>query len=295
MKTSDRSRSRFFGLLSRVKATAALAIVAALALLVPVATAGAQSAAESAPAEYDPVHPTGPGAPFLPEPDRVEPILARAEIMIALDQIDLAESALRGRPAVSRTAQILQSQRANFERQLDDLAPQLEALAKATEPHGIAVGAFPVDQLRKMFWDDWHQPRSGGRLHVGTDMLAQIGVPLRAIEDSTFERYSGGGLGGLSVYLEGESGARYFYTHLASAEEFVEGQKIYAGQVVGTNGDSGNARGVPHLHLQVAPDGESGWENPFPLLDALWGEGVALARTPETPSATDQADTPDQP
>lgn len=291
MKSLDHFRSRFLRRLGEVKTRLALAFVAVIALLVPVATVGAQSA----PGDYDPVYPTEPGAPFLPEPSRMELVVARAEILSALDQIDVAESTLRGRPAVSSTTQILQSQRARFERQLDELLPELDQLGESTEPFGIAVGAFPLDELRKMFWDDWHQPRSGGRQHLGTDMLAEIGVPVRAMEDSTFERYSNGGLGGLSVYLQGESGARYFYTHLASTEEFVEGERVYAGEAVGTNGDSGNARGVPHLHLQVAPDGESGWENPFPLLDALWGDGVALSLAPQTTPSIDLADTPDQP
>lgn len=256
-----------------------LVVVLIAALLTPAQALGAQDAQT-----IEPRHPTEPGAPFRPDLDRSNVVVARAEILGALDEIDVAERALSGRQDVDRTVQILESQRATYERALEELAPRLDELAELTEPYGIEVGAFPVDELRKMFWDDWHQPRSGGRRHLGTDMLAQIGVPLRAIEDGVFERYSGGGLGGLSVYLKGDSGARYFYTHLESAEEFVEGERIYAGELIATNGDDGNARGVPHLHLQIAPDGESGWENPFPLLDALWGEGVSSPIVEPEPS-----------
>lgn len=251
-----------------------------IALIIPATSLAAQDSII-----IEPLHPTEPGAPFRPDPDRTSAVLARADLLASIDQLDIAEMALRERNGVDRTMQILESQRMTYERELAALAPALDELGQLTEPYGIEVGAFPVDELRKMFWDDWHQPRSGGRRHLGTDMLAQIGVPLRAIEDSVFERYSGGGLGGLSIYLVGDSGARYFYTHLDSAEEFVEGERIYAGEIVGINGDDGNARGVPHLHLQIAPDGETGWENPFPLLDTLWGEGTS-APIPEAASAT---------
>lgn len=250
-----------------------------VALLVPATALGAQDAD----VVFEPRHPTEPGAPFRPSPERTDVVVARAEILQAIESIDVAEASLGARTEFDRTTQILASQRASYTRQLDELQPTLSELEDETNAWGIAVGSFPVDELRKEFWDDWHQPRAGGRRHLGTDMLAQIGVPLRAIEDGVFERYSNGGLGGTSVYMLGDSGARYFYTHLASTEEFVEGERIYAGEVIGTNGESGNARGVPHLHLQIAPDGESGWENPYPLLLSLWGEGTSEPIPDEVP------------
>ncbi len=268
----------------------ALLLAAVLvALLVPATALNAQDTD----VVYEPRHPTNPGAPFRPDPERANVVIARAEILQAMESVDLAVNSLHGRSEVGRTVQILESQRASYTRDLDELQPELDVLSEDTEPWGIDVGAFPVDELRKEFWDDWLQPRSGGRRHLGTDMLAQIGVPLRAIEDGVFERTTGGGLGGLSVYMVGDSGARYFYTHLSSAEEFVEGQRIYAGQTIGTNGESGNARGVPHLHLQIAPDGESGWDNPYPLLESLWGEGTSEPIPDDPP--VEPADNDDEP
>ena len=106
-------------------------------------------------------------------------------------------------------------------------------------------------------------------------MLAQIGVELRAIEDGSVERISSGSLSGLSIYLLGDSGSRYFYAHLDSVEDLADGQRVYAGQAVGTIGDSGNARGAPHLHMQWDRNGASDWENPFPMLEVLFGDGVS--------------------
>ncbi len=192
------------------------------------------------------------------------------------------------------TARILESQIAALERRAEKIDAVSEPLLAETQPYNIGIAAFPVAELRKPFFNDWGRPRSGGRRHKGNDMLAQIGVPLRAIEDGYVERTTGGSLGGLSVYLIGDSGSRYYYAHLDEVADVFEGQRVYAGQIVGTNGDSGNARGAPHLHMQWSPTGESNWENPFFLLDTLFGEGAAaeaLEAVDEVPSI-DRTDDP---
>ncbi|MDH3707694.1 MAG: M23 family metallopeptidase, partial [Acidimicrobiia bacterium] len=96
------------------------------------------------------------------------------------------------------------------------------------------------------------------------------GTELRAIEDGVIERVSNSALGGLALYLQGDSGARYFYAHLQDLADKGDGDRVRAGDIVGFNGDSGNARGTPHLHFQWAPEGGEGWRNPYPLLEALW-------------------------
>ena len=88
---------------------------------------------------------------------------------------------------------------------------------------------------------------------------------------STVAQISNGGLAGLSVHLIGDSGSRWFYAHLDELAELEVGDRVLAGEVVGTNGDSGNARGSPHLHLQWAPEGGSEWANPYPVLVELFG------------------------
>ncbi len=133
----------------------------------------------------------------------------------------------------------------------------------------LEFAVFPVDNVDE-FVNSWGNSRSGGRRHKGTDILAPHGTSLFAIEDGVIERTSNSSLGGLSVYLLGDSGARYYYTHLSELGPFVAGDVVSAGQVIGLNGDSGNARGTPHLHFQVAPDGGDNWVNPYPLLLALW-------------------------
>ena len=241
------------------------------AIAVFVASPVSISAEESAELVGRPLAPTLAGAPFLPSTERTSSVTERADLLLRRDHLELATRALRFRPHVAETLRIIESQDAAVSRTLATL--QTDDLQSKTAAFGIDVGVFPVDELRKPFHDDWDDPRSGGRRHRGTDLLAQTGVALRAIEDGVFEQTSTGSLGGLSVYLIGDSGARYYYAHMDQIELLIEGQRVYAGQVIGTIGDSGNAKGSPHLHLQWAPDGETGWENPFPLLDVLYGEG----------------------
>ena len=122
------------------------------------------------------------------------------------------------------------------------------------------------------FSDTWGDPRSGGRVHMGVDMIAARNAPLVAIESGVITRTSNSTLGGLSIYLAGSSGSRYYYAHLESfASGVVGGLVVSVGDTIGFNGSSGNAPDwLPHLHFQYAPPG-SDWVNPYPLVKALCG------------------------
>lgn len=122
------------------------------------------------------------------------------------------------------------------------------------------------------YTDSWGSPRSGGRSHEGVDMMAARGAPLVAIESGTVTRTSDSSLGGISIYLTGASGNRYYYAHLDSlADGIAGGTSVSVGDLVGLNGSSGNASyAAPHLHFQYAPPGGD-WVNPYPLVKALCG------------------------
>lgn len=122
------------------------------------------------------------------------------------------------------------------------------------------------------FSDTWGAPRSGGRTHKGVDMFAARNAPVVAIESGTVTRTSNSSLGGLSVYLTGASGSRYYYAHLEYiADGITGGTPVSVGQPLGGVGTSGNAPDwLPHLHFQYAPPG-SDWINPYPLVKALCG------------------------
>jgi murein DD-endopeptidase MepM/ murein hydrolase activator NlpD len=74
-------------------------------------------------------------------------------------------------------------------------------------------------------------------------------------------------LGGNQIYLYGDNGLFYYYAHLQSIS-VESGQRVDRGQAIGTMGDTGNARGTPHLHLGMGPIGGS-LVNPYPTVRAV--------------------------
>lgn len=137
-----------------------------------------------------------------------------------------------------------------------------------TNPRASGVGYLdliicPV-QGGSAYGDSWGAPRSGGRLHEGTDMLAPTGTPLQAVvSGSTTQGWNR--LGGITVSVHGDNGNRYYYAHL-SAYEGIPG-RVEQGQVIAYIGDSGNATGTPHLHFEIHPGGGLA-VNPFPSVRA---------------------------
>ena len=147
---------------------------------------------------------------------------------------------------------------------------QAEATPAASSPSpspspssGGSGMVCPVDQPRS-FTDTWGAARSGGRQHRGTDILAPMGTPIRAITSGVWDIQSPGPSAGLWAILRGDDGNQYWYMHLQS-HTVSDGARVSAGQQTGTNGDTGNARGTPHLHFELHPGGGSA-VNPYSLL-----------------------------
>jgi murein DD-endopeptidase MepM/ murein hydrolase activator NlpD len=124
------------------------------------------------------------------------------------------------------------------------------------------------------------------RSHQGNDLFAARGTPVVAVEDGWVERVGTNRLGGLIVWTRGRSGYRYYYAHLAEFAPIVAGQEIVAGTVVGTVGDTGNARGTPpHLHFEIHPPGTNGAIDPYPILVQAPRVTVNAAPTTTSPAA----------
>lgn len=104
--------------------------------------------------------------------------------------------------------------------------------------------------------------------HEGIDIFAPTGTPLLATERGVITRIGTGRLGGLKLWLRGESGTDWYYAHLSAFNpDLREGDLVEAGDLVGYVGQSGNAVGTPpHLHMQMHPGGDRP-VNPYPLLN----------------------------
>ena len=141
------------------------------------------------------------------------------------------------------------------------LIPSLESLGIPT------IQVFPV-QGRCSFTNTWQQSR-GTRLHEGVDIIAPIGNLIYAVVDGTITRvYNNASLTGNGVRLTQADGTYYFYAHLDTiAPNIAVGTTVKAGQILGTNGATGNT-GTAHLHFEVHPRGGAPID-PTPIVAAV--------------------------
>ena len=152
-------------------------------------------------------------------------------------------------------------------------ARALEAARRAGPAAGVGPELTPgficpLDPAATSFINDWGFPRSGGRTHRGNDLFAPRGQPIYAVADGTV-LLTQGGRGGIALWLASGHGVDYYYAHLEGYGSGVaSGTRVSKGQVVGYNGNTGNARTTPpHLHFQLHPNGRtSAPVNPYPTL-----------------------------
>jgi murein DD-endopeptidase MepM/ murein hydrolase activator NlpD len=125
---------------------------------------------------------------------------------------------------------------------------------------------FPVAGTRSEIRDLWGATRAGGiRRHKGIDIHARRGTPVVAVCDGVIVERNHTLVGGKSLWLKSEDyGWKAYYAHL-DRQLVKEGQYVRKGQVIGTIGNTGNARTTPsHLHFGIA--GSKGWVNPLPYV-----------------------------
>ena len=161
-------------------------------------------------------------------------------------------------------------------------------LSAATAPTPVVLrgaspylSVFPVGGTHT-YSDDFGAPRHQGR-HEGVDIMAARGTPLLAVDDATVIRLSrvDTGLGGISLWLERADGTQYYYAHMTSIADGLDvGSKVGVGQLVGTVGNTGDARyGATHLHFEIHPGGGAATD-PYPHLRAVDPALQTQARTP---------------
>jgi murein DD-endopeptidase MepM/ murein hydrolase activator NlpD len=130
--------------------------------------------------------------------------------------------------------------------------------------------AFPVGG-KHTYFNDFGAPRSQGS-HQGNDIMAARGVPVRAVAAGQIKRMTRveTGLGGIWIWLLDTRGNEYYYAHLTSITNGLEaGSAVTVGQVIGTVGNTGDARyGATHLHFEIHPGG-GGAVNPYTDLLAI--------------------------
>lgn len=132
-----------------------------------------------------------------------------------------------------------------------------------------SIKVFPV-QARCSFTDTWGEAR-GSRRHEGVDIVAPRGNLIYAVVDGIItKKYTDASLSGNALRLTTGDGTYFFYAHLDSFAPGIDvGVSVQAGQVLGTNGATGNTA-TPHLHFEVHPRGGAAI-NPYPIVKAVDG------------------------
>ncbi len=117
-----------------------------------------------------------------------------------------------------------------------------------------AVYEWPVEGTDRFdIWSVFGDSRDGGRrVHHGVDIFAPRGTPVLAVGPSEVARVSERDLGGNVVTLvDEERGLYLYYAHL-DRQLTEAGRRVNAGDVIGTMGNTGNARTTPpHLHIGI--------------------------------------------
>jgi len=189
------------------------------------------------------------------EQEKLDALLAEAEAaQVALEERLARESAARRAAEEAAAAAAAAAAR-------QQAAPS-RAGPGSGSGSGRVISGLACPQPGSAFTDSWGDPRSGGRSHQGTDMMAPYGAPSYAAIGGTVSIQSGGN-GGNMLTISGTDGNAYFYAHLQSYA--VTGGSVSQGQLVGSVGDTGNATGVPHLHFEIRVGGSSPI-NPYPTL-----------------------------
>ena len=148
-------------------------------------------------------------------------------------------------------------------------------------PEGVDVRedgrlAVPVAGVRREdLRGSFGAPRSGGRAHLGIDIMAPEGTPVVAAASGVIVKRDSSALGGIDLYERGMDGVTiYFYAHLRGYRAGLkEGDLVRRGDTLAYVGQTGNAP-VPHLHFGVytVTDPNRWWHgrdvDPYPILSA---------------------------
>ncbi len=87
--------------------------------------------------------------------------------------------------------------------------------------------------------------------HAGVDLRAAGGTPVYSMMDGVVTAVGSNPKGGNTVNIQHPNNLRTYYAHLGTIK-VQKGDRVDLNTVIGTVGDSGNAKGTwPHVHFQV--------------------------------------------
>lgn len=138
--------------------------------------------------------------------------------------------------------------------------------------------AFPLPRrFNYTFKNTWGDARGWGgrRIHEGTDIFADYGVPVRSTSYGIVEMKGWNRYGGWRVGIRDINNTYHYYAHLNGfAKDLTLGQAVKPGTVIGGVGSTGygppgtSGKFPPHLHYGMYKDnGRTEWSfDPYPHL-----------------------------
>lgn len=163
----------------------------------------------------------------------------------------------------------------------------LTPVAPPRAPNVRGPGPVKTPPLEKLVVTSPYGPRVvRGKLglHRGIDLRARTGTPLSAVGSGVVSRTHRTPKGGLSVVVQLDDGWRAGYAHL-SRIDVAQGQRVNGGARVGLSGDTGNAKGQPHLHFELRDPKSMSLVDPWPhLAQHAPSQSRWLASMPSLPS-----------
>lgn len=159
------------------------------------------------------------------------------------------------------------------------------------------VSYFPVAEssvdkaFKTSYVNTWMSERSygGKRGHEGIDIMASVnerGVyPVISMTDGVVTNLGWLEQGGYRIGITSDSGIYYYYAHLDSYSNIVEGQRVKAGDFLGFMGDSGygqegtKGKFPVHLHIGIYlyDEGKEISVNPYYILCYLENKKLKYA------------------
>jgi murein DD-endopeptidase MepM/ murein hydrolase activator NlpD len=91
--------------------------------------------------------------------------------------------------------------------------------------------------------------RSATGYHLGVDLYHHAGTPIAAAADGIVSQVSGGGSYGNLIVVDHGCNVQTYYAHCQSVG-VVAGQRVQAGEWIGTVGNTGRTTGT-HLHFEI--------------------------------------------
>lgn len=158
----------------------------------------------------------------------------------------------------------------------------ISGFAKLYKKYGLILeeNAFPIPLNRNYSYrSTWGDRRGWGgrRIHEGTDIFADYGVPVRSTSYGVIELVGWNRYGGWRVGIRDIKNNYHYYAHLNGFEgKLRPGQIVEPGQTIGYVGSSGygppgtSGKFPPHLHYGMYKDnGITEWSfDPYPHLKA---------------------------